>query len=136
MEEGVVMSLALGMRPIDLARGIAADLQQRFCSCRVWGEVAPKNSREAYLVIRAGEDCFHPLLEAADDLAAKVLEDYGVTILISTEPRLIWCRKSERPTHPPADYHLFLEASPHGDLLACYPNTHAADPEHDFRPGA
>lgn len=130
------MPLALGLRPIDLARWIAAEVQQQFPSCRTWGEVAPKSSLEAYLVVRASEECFHAVLEAADQMAARVLDDYGVTILVSTEPRLIWCRKCQRPMQPPGHYHLFLETSPHGDLLACYPNTHEDDPEHDFRPGA
>lgn len=130
------MSLALGLRPIDLARWIASELQQQFPQCRIWGEAAAKSNQEAYLVVRASEDCFRPVLEAADNLVARVLEDYGVTILVSTEPRLIWCRKCQRPDRPPGHYHLHLSTSEHGDLLACYPDTHPDDAEHDFRPGA
>lgn len=129
------MSLALNLRPIDHARWIAAELQGRFPECRVWAEAAPKDSREAYLVVRAADDCFSAVLDLADELAARVLEQHGVTVLVSTEPRLIWCRKCERPSEPPGHYHLYLTTSPHGDLLACYPDTHAHDPEHDFRPG-
>jgi hypothetical protein len=130
------MSLALHLRPIDLARWIATELQGLFPACRIWAEAAPKGNQEAYLVVRATDECFSAVLQQADELAAQVLDQYGVTILVSTEPRLIWCRKCERPSEPPGHYHLFLTTSPHGDLLACYPDTHSGDPEHDFRPGA